>query len=102
MKKLIISALAIVAMTTSGCMMGPGTGTGTGTGGGLGDVLGSVLGGVLSNGSATNGLLNMVIGYVKIDERELYGTWAYQGPVCAFTSVILLAKAGGAVAAENV
>ncbi len=102
MKKLIISALAIVAMTTSGCMMGPGTGTGTGTGGGLGDVLGSVLGGVLSNGSATNGLLNMVIGYVKIDERELYGTWAYQAPGCAFTSENLLAKAGGAVAAENV
>ena len=101
MKKFIISALAIVAMTTTGCMM-TGTGTGTGTGGGLGDVLGSVLGGVLSNGSATNGLLNMVIGYVKIDERELYGTWAYQAPGCAFTSENLLAKAGGAVAAENV
>lgn len=101
MKKFYISILAAVALLTTGCGQMLGTGGTTSTGSGLGDVLGSVLG---SLGSATTGnsLLNMVIGYIKIDQSELIGTWRYSAPGCAFTSEKLLAKAGGAVAAGQV
>ena len=73
----------------------------TGSGGGLGGVLGSVLGGVV-NANTAGGLLDMVIGHVKLDQRELVGTWVYSEPGCAFTSENLLAKAGGSVAATQV
>ena len=84
--------------------LGGETGNGTTTGGGLGDILGGVLGGVLGTLGSQNtidGLLGLVIGSVKVQESELYGQWYYTGPTCAFTSENLLAKAGGAVAAEN-
>ena len=69
----------------------------------MGDILGGVLGGVLGGlgGNTVDGLLGLVIGSVKINESDLYGAWYYTEPGCAFTSENLLAKAGGAVAAET-
>ena len=109
MKKIYMTLLAAVLMAGSGCSMlgnlGMGTGTGSESGNGtLGDVLGGVLGGVLGTLGSQNtvdGLLGLVIGSVKIQESELYGAWYYAEPAVAFTSENLLAKAGGAVAAEN-
>ena len=106
-----MSMLAVMMLLSTGCSTGllGGLGMGSGTGsesgnGNLGDVLGGVLGGVLGTLGSQNtidGLLGLVIGSVKVNESELYGSWYYTEPGCAFTSENLLAKAGGAVAAEN-
>lgn len=112
MKKIYMTMLAGVLLLGSGCStgllnglggLGGDTGNGTGQGGGLGDILGGVLGGVLGGlgGNTVDGLLGLVIGSVKVSENELYGAWCYAEPGCAFTSENLLAKAGGAVAAET-
>lgn len=112
MKKFYMTMLAAVLLLGSGCStgllnglggLGGDTGNGTGQGGGLGDILGGVLGGVLGGlgGNTVDGLLGLVIGSVQVNESELYGAWCYSGPGCAFTSENLLAKAGGAVAAET-
>lgn len=112
MKKIYMTILAAVLLLGSGCTtglleglggLGGDTGNGTGQGGGLGDILGGVLGGVLGGlgGNTVDGLLGLVIGSVQVNESELYGAWCYSGPGCAFTSENLLAKAGGAVAAET-
>ena len=110
MKKYFKSMMAAVLLCTmAGCSMLGNLGMGTGTGdesgnGNLGGVLGSVLGGVLGTLGSQNtddGLLGLVIGSVQLNESELYGTWQYTQPACAFTSENLLAKAGGAVAAAN-
>lgn len=113
MKKIITTVLAALLLLCSGCntgllgnlggLGGESTGNGTGQGGGLGDILGGVLGGVLGGlgGNTVDGLLGLVIGSVKINESDLYGAWYYTEPGCAFTSENLLAKAGGAVAAET-
>ena len=111
MRKFFTSIVAAMLLFgTAGCSMlgnlGLGQGTGTESGNGsLGDVLGSVLGGVLGGLGSQNtvdGLLGLVIGSVKVQESELYGNWYYAQPACAFTSENLLAKAGGAVAAQNI
>ena len=108
MKKIYMTVLAALMLLGTGCSMlgnlGLGTGTGDETGNGsLGGVLGSVLGGVLGGlgGNTVDGLLGLVIGSVSVQESELYGAWYYAQPGCAFTSENLLAKAGGAVAAET-
>lgn len=114
MKRIYTFILAAVLMLASGCntgllgslggLGGDTTGNGTGTGGGLGDILGGVLGGVLGGLGSQNtvdGLLGLVIGSVQVSENQLYGAWYYTQPGCAFTSENLLAKAGGAVAAET-
>ena len=112
MKKIITAMLMAVMLLGTGCNtgllgnlggLGGDTGNGTGQGGGLGDILGGVLGGVLGGlgGNTVDGLLGLVIGSVSINESDLYGTWYYTQPGCAFTSENLLAKAGGAVAAET-
>jgi len=106
MKKTIVTLLAVIALLGTSCNMGIGNVLGTNTGtssssGGLGDVLGGVLGGIVGSQNTVNGLLDLVIGSVKISESELYGTWYYTEPGCAFTSENLLAKAGGSVAAAN-
>lgn len=109
MRKIYMTLLAAVLLSSSGCSMlgnmGMGAGTGSESGNGtLGDVLGNVLGGVLGGLGSQNtidGLLGLVIGSVKVQESELYGSWYYAEPACAFTSENLLAKAGGAVAAEH-
>lgn len=98
MKKLYFTVLAALMLLGTGCTTGllgnMGMGSGTGNESGNGN-LGNVLGGVL------DGLLGLVIGSVKVQESELYGNWYYTEPACAFTSEKLLAKAGGAVAAET-
>ncbi len=105
MKKIYTSMLAAAMLLCSGCTTGLLGGLGAGTGnesgnGTLGDILGSVLG-VLGSQNTIDGLLGLVIGSVKVQESELYGVWYYTEPAVAFTSENLLAKAGGAVAAEN-
>lgn len=66
-----------------------------------GGILGDLLGGLASE-NTVNSLANLVIGSVKLDQKDLIGTWQYKAPACAFTSENLLAKAGGAVAAGEV
>lgn len=61
---------------------------------------GNIMEGYTDN-SLVSGLTNLVVGSVNISERELAGNWRYAAPGCAFTSDNLLAKAGGAVAAEE-
>ena len=104
-RKSIFTTILAMTIALTGCgvgnMMNQGGTTATGSGGGLGGVLGSVLGGVV-NANTASGLLDMVIGHVKLDQRELVGTWVYSEPGCAFTSENLLAKAGGSVAATQV
>ena len=111
MRKFFTSIVAAMLLFgTAGCSMlgnlGLGQGTGSESGNGsLGDILGNVLGGVLGGLGSQNtvdGLLGLVIGSVKVQENELYGAWYYAQPACAFTSENLLAKAGGAVAAQNI
>lgn len=107
MKKIFTSVFAVMLLLSTGCTtgllgnLGMGSGTGNESGNGtLGDVLGAVLGG-LGSQSTVDGLLGLVIGSVKVSESELYGAWYYTEPACAFTSEKLLAKAGGAIAAEK-
>ena len=112
MKKIYSTMLAAVMLLCSGCDtgllgnlgglggLGMGGDDGTASGGTLGSVLGGILG-VLGSQNTVDGLLGLVIGSVKVNESELYGAWYYTQPGCAFTSENLLAKAGGAVAAET-
>ena len=105
MKKTIATMMAAMLLLCSGCTTGLLNGLGTGTSGEsgnstLGDILGGVLG-TIGSQNTVDGLLGLVIGSVKVQESELYGTWYYTEPAVAFTSENLLAKAGGAVAAEN-
>lgn len=111
MKKIYSTLLAAVMLLCSGCDTGllgnlgglgglGGGDDGTASGGTLGSVLGGILG-VLGSQNTVDGLLGLVIGSVKVNESELYGAWCYTQPGCAFTSENLLAKAGGAVAAET-
>ena len=111
MKKIYSTLLAAVMLLCSGCETGllgnlgglgglGGGDDGTASGGTLGSVLGGLLG-VLGSQNTVDGLLGLVIGSVKVNESELYGAWCYTQPGCAFTSENLLAKAGGAVAAET-
>ncbi len=98
---LFVAMLLVCSSCTTGLLNGLGSGTSGESGNStLGNVLGSVLG-VLGSQNTVDGLLGLVIGSVKVSESELYGSWYYTEPGCAFTSENLLAKAGGAVAAEN-
>lgn len=74
-------------------------------------VLGAILGGSNAGngsnsssnaGSIINGILNNVIGSGTFKQADLCHTWKYSKPGCAFTSEILLAKAGGEIAASKV
>ena len=99
MKKTLILAMAFIAFTLAGCgTMATGTdGSQTNTGNNpqaginTGDAV-SILESILGN----------VLGLNKLTEADLYGTWKYSQPGCAFTSDNALAKAGGAVAAQRV
>lgn len=53
-------------------------------------------------GSAVSGLLQSVIGKVKLTQNDLIGTWHYSQPGCAFTSENLLAQAGGEMVASEI
>ena len=102
MKKFILSLVTIaLLLTTSGCgTLGSGLTSGT-TGTTTTNTGGSILGGIL-NSNTTGGLLDLVIGGIKLDQQSLVGTWRYSAPGVAFTSENLLAKAGGAVAAAQI
>ena len=102
MKKLIFAVAGMLSLMTVGCgglgsnVLG-GTGTTTSTGNVLGDVLGA-----MTNGEAIGNVLGSVIGLDKLSQNQLYGTWKYDGPGCAFTSGSALAKAGGEVVATQI
>ena len=96
MKKMMMAAVA--ALMLQGCGM-----TNLGVNGG------SQMGGTTTNNSgssigsnALGGLLDLVVGSVKLSQTDIIGTWSYVEPACAFTSENLLAKAGGSVAAKTV
>lgn len=98
MKKTLILAMAFMAITFASCgTMATGTNGQTNNGGNpqtginTGDAV-SILESILGN----------VLGLNKLTEADLYGTWKYSQPGCAFTSDNALAKAGGAVAAQRV
>ncbi len=97
MKRISFVLLMAAAMMVSGC----GT-TGLNQSNGqnskvLGDIFGAV-----TNGTAIGNVITSVIGLDKVTEKQLYGTWKYKGPGCAFNSEKALAKAGGEVAAVQV
>ena len=96
MKKMMMAAVA--ALMLQGCGM-----TNLGVNGG------SQMGGTTTNNSgssigsnALGGLLDLVVGSVKLSQADIIGKWSYVEPACAFTSENLLAKAGGSVAAKTV
>ena len=98
MKKTVIFSLLLAAgmsVTSCGTMLtgtdGSQTSTGSNTGTTTGDAV-SILESILGN----------VLGLNQLTEADLYGTWKYSQPGCAFTSDNALAKAGGAIAAQKV
>ena len=96
MKKMMMSAVA--ALMLQGCgMTNPGVNGGSQMGGTTTNNSGSSIG-----SNALGGLLDLVVGSVKLSQTDIIGTWSYVEPACAFTSENLLAKAGGSVAAKTV
>jgi hypothetical protein len=97
MRKITLIAVAAICLSLTSCgTMMSGTSGQTGSSSQTGstttnDAI-SVLGSILGN----------VLGLNKLTEADLYGTWKYSQPGCAFTSDNALAKAGGAVAAQRV
>lgn len=96
MKKMMMVAVAALMLQSCG-MTNPGVNGG------------SQMGGTTTNNSessigsnALGGLLDLVVGSVKLSQADIIGTWSYVEPACAFTSENLLAKAGGSVAAKTV
>ena len=94
MKKISLLAASAVFVLSS-CMVG-----GTGTGNNAGNILGSILG-AATNANTIGNILYDVIGYNKLSQADLIGSWQYYQPGCAFTTENLLAKAGGHVAATK-
>ena len=98
MKKLIFAVAGMLCLMTVGCGgLGSNVLGGTGTTTGTGNVLGA-----MTNGEAIGNVLGSVIGLDKLSQNQLYGTWKYDGPGCAFTSGSALAKAGGEVVATQI
>ena len=96
MKKMMMAAVA--ALMLQGCgMTNPGVNGGSQIGGTTTNNSGSSIG-----SNALGGLLDLVVGSVKLSQADIIGTWSYVEPACAFTSENLLAKAGGSVAAKTV
>ena len=96
MKKMMMAAVA--ALMLQGCgMTNPGVNGGSKMGGTTTNNSGSSIG-----SNALGGLLDLVVGSVKLSQADIIGKWSYVEPACAFTSENLLAKAGGSVAAKTV
>ena len=96
MKKMMMAAVA--ALMLQGCgMTNPGVNGGSQMGGTTTNNSGSSIG-----SNALGGLLDLVVGSVKLSHADIIGKWSYVEPACAFTSENLLAKAGGSVAAKTV
>lgn len=83
MKKIQLFFVAVTCMLMTSC-------------GNMNQVLSAI-----QNGSVINAITS-VIGLDKVSAQNLIGSWAYNGPGCAFTSENLLAKAGGEVAAAQI
>ena len=98
MKKIFSILTLSATMLLSSC--GGLTGMGTSNQGGT-DILGGILGAATDSETISNIIYN-VIGLSKLNEQDLYGTWSYESPGCAFTSDKLLAQAGGEVAAKRI
>ena len=96
MNKIISGIIGMATLAVVGCGGLGGSSTTSG-----GDILGGIIGAVTGGGTVVNAITS-VIGLDKLSERELVGTWRYDGPGCAFTSENLLAKAGGEVAASQI
>lgn len=97
MRKILSAAMVAAMIVVAGC----GT-TGLNQGNGQnGKVLSDIFGAV-TNGTAIGNVITSVIGLDKVSEKQLYGTWRYKGPGCAFSSEQTLAKAGGEVAAVQI
>ena len=98
MKKIFSILTLSATMLLSSC--GGLTGLGTSNQGGT-DILGGILG-AATDGETISNIIYNVIGLSKLNEQDLYGTWSYESPGCAFTSDKLLAQAGGEVAAKRI
>ena len=98
MKKIFSILTLSATMLLSSC--GGLTGMGTSNQGGT-DILGGILG-AATDGETISNIIYNVIGLSKLNEQDLYGTWSYESPGCAFTSDKLLAQAGGEVAAKRI
>ena len=96
MKKMMMAAVTAL-MLQSCSMTNPGVNGGSQMGGTTTNNSGSSIG-----SNALGGLLDLVVGSVKLSQTDIIGTWSYVEPACAFTSENLLAKAGGSVAAKTV
>lgn len=101
---------AATATTTAATTSNAATSTSatSNAGSAVAGILGAVLGGNSNSSSSAgssiiNGILNNVIGSGTFSKQDLCAhTWKYRKPGCAFTSVNLLAKAGGEIAANKV
>lgn len=98
MKKIFSILTLSATMLLSSC--GGLTGMGTSNQGGT-DIWGGILG-AATDGETISNIIYNVIGLSKLNEQDLYGTWSYESPGCAFTSDKLLAQAGGEVAAKRI
>ena len=96
MKKMMMAAVAALMLQSCG-MTNLGVNGGSQMGGTTTNNSGSSIG-----SNALGGLLDLVVGSVKLSQADIIGTWSYVEPACAFTSENLLAKAGGSVAAKTV
>lgn len=93
---LIVTGAACLLATSCGTIGSGSASSTTGT-----DVLNGVIG-VLNNANTIGDVISSVIGSNKLTKSQLYGTWKYNGPGCAFTSSSALAKAGGEVVASQI
>ena len=96
MKKMMMAAVAALMLQSCG-MTNPGVNGGSQMGGTTTNNSGSSIG-----SNALGGLLDLVVGSVKLSQVDIIGKWSYVEPACAFTSENLLAKAGGSEAAKTV
>ena len=99
MKNTMIFSLLLAAgmsMTSCGTMMTGTNGSQASTGGNTGSTTAGDAVSILES------ILGNVLGLNQLTEADLYGTWKYSQPGCAFTSDNALAKAGGAIAAQKV
>ncbi len=66
------------------------------------NILEGILNKVSENASTIGDALGSVIGTGKVSQKDLYATWRYSKPGCAFTTENLLAKAGGEIASSKI
>lgn len=98
MKKLFYSSSAALMLLVSSCgTLGTGTTASSSAGSAVGQVLGAA-----ANVETIGNVIGNIIGLNTLTAKQLYGTWKYKGPGCAFTSQNALAKAGGEMVASEI